>query len=79
MSPNLETIVVKQLRLLSEGEVANVIGVKPKTVARWRAAGEGPPHIKAGRRLVRYDPADLAIWMKEHRQPNSSSPIKDAA
>ena len=77
--PNLETVVIKQLRLLTEGEVANVIGVKPKTVQAWRAAGEGPPHIKAGRRLVRYDPADLAIWMKEHRRPDSPGPIKDAA
>ena len=77
--PNLETVVVKQLRLLSEGEVANVLGVKPKTVQAWRAAGEGPPHIKAGRKLIRYDPADLILWVREHRQPDSPSPTKDAA
>ena len=79
MSPNLETVVVKQLRLLSAGEVASVLGVKPKTVQSWRAAGEGPPHIKAGRRLVRYDPGELVLWMKERRRPDSPSPTGDAA
>ena len=79
MSPNTEDVVVKQLRLLSGLEVANVLGIKPRTLEAWRAAGEGPPHIKIGKRLVKYDPADLAIWMKEHRRPDSPSPIKDAA
>ncbi len=79
MSPNIETVTVRQLRLLSEGEVASLLGIKPKTLQKWRADGQGPPHIKAGRRLIRYDPADLAIWMKEHRQSGSSSPTQDAA
>ncbi len=78
--PNLETVVAKQLRLLTEGEVANVLGVRPKTVQAWRAAGEGPPHIKVGRKLIRYRPGDVAIWMQEHSsQPDSSSPTQDAA
>ena len=71
MSPNLETVVVKQLRLLSEGEVANVIGVKPKTLQKWRADGQGPPHVKVGKKLIRYDPADLILWVRAHRQPDS--------
>ena len=78
--PNLETVVIKQLRLLTEGEVANVIGVRPKTLQKWRAAGEGPPHIKVGKRLIKYRPGDVAIWMQEHSsQPDSSSPFRDAA
>ena len=80
MSPNLETVTVRQLRLLSEGEVANVLGVKPKTVQAWRAAGSGPPFIRVGRRLIKYRPGDLSIWMQEHSsQPDSPSPTKDAA
>ena len=79
MSPNLETIFARQTRLLMPGEVANLLGVKPKTLEAWRASGEGPPHVKVGRKLIRYDPADVAIWMKEHRQPGSSSPTQDAA
>jgi hypothetical protein len=79
MVPNLETVVVKQLRLLSEGEVASVIGVNPRVVAKWRIDGAGgPPYIRAGRNLIRYDPADLSIWMKEHRQPVSASPTHAA-
>ncbi len=79
MSPNLETIVVKQLRLLSEGEVANVLGVKPKTLGKWRASGEGPPHIKVGRKLIRYPPDELILWVRAHRRPDSPSPTGDAA
>ncbi len=79
MSPNLETIFARQIRLLMPGEVANLLGIKPKTLEAWRAAGEGPPHVIIGRRNVRYDPGDLAVWIKERRQPDNPSPTEGAA
>ena len=77
--PNLETIVVKQLRLLTPGEVASILGIKPKTVDKWRAEGSGPPWIRAGKKLIRYPPDELILWIRQHRQPDSSSPTQGVA
>ena len=55
-------------------EVSSMLGIKPKTLEAWRVAGEGPPSKRIGR-LLRYDPADLAIWMKEHHKTDSSAGV----
>lgn len=45
-------------RLLSPGEVADILGVDPKTVARWAVAGSIPfTRTVGGHR--RYKPADV--------------------
>ena len=47
-------------KLLTEAEVADLLGVKPATVESWRIRGIGPrlPWIKVGR-AVRYRLADV--------------------
>ena len=79
MSPNLETIVVKQLRLLTPGETASTLGIKPKTLEAWRAAGEGPPFVRVGRKIIRYPPDELILWVRAHRKSDSPSSTKSAA
>jgi excisionase family DNA binding protein len=44
--------------LLTEAEVAELLGVRPKTLARWRWKGNGPVHRKIGRK-VRYARNDV--------------------
>jgi predicted site-specific integrase-resolvase len=48
-------------KLATEAEVAEWLGVKPKTLADWRRAGSGPPHTFAGR-SARYHWPDVQRW-----------------
>lgn len=52
--------------LLAYKDAANVLGLPIGTlyalVARRRI-----PHVRLGRRLVRFDPAQLTAWIAEHR------------
>lgn len=54
-------------RLLSRVEVAELLGVPAKTVARWASLGEGPAFFKVGRH-TRYRDRDVERWLAERRQ-----------
>ena len=51
---------------LDTPESASFLGVKADTLKGWRKKRQGPPFIKAGRRVV-YRLADLAEWQNAHR------------
>jgi hypothetical protein len=68
MSPNVHDIAARQLRLLTPNEAATLLRISPKTLEKWRADDEGPPWVTVGKRHIRYDPADLAIWLKTGRR-----------
>ena len=61
------------LRFLTEHDVADVLGVKPKTLARWRWQGRGPRFRKFGRK-VRYAPEDLDEYLTASRRRSTSDP-----
>ena len=44
--------------MLSRGQVAEYLGVSPRTVARWTKRGV-LPHVRLGRRVIRYRERDL--------------------
>jgi excisionase family DNA binding protein len=48
-------------RWLSRQELADRLGVPPKTTAQWASNGTGPPHAKIGRH-VRYRLSDIVKW-----------------
>ncbi|MBJ7336052.1 helix-turn-helix domain-containing protein [Mycolicibacterium sp.] len=48
-------------RWLSRQELADRLGVPPKTTAQWATKGTGPPHAKIGRH-VRYRLSDVIKW-----------------
>lgn len=52
-------------------EVASLLRVTPRTLERWRAAGEGPPSITMGG-LIRYQRSDLDAWIKANRTAGGS-------
>jgi predicted DNA-binding transcriptional regulator AlpA len=54
-----------ELRILSEGELARYLRVSRACLRRWRAVGQGPPWLRVGKRLVRYDMAALRRWIEE--------------
>jgi len=63
-------------RLLTEGEAAELLAIKPDTLRRWRWSGGGPKYRKMGR-AVRYAPRDLTAFM-ERATRESTSQYSDA-
>jgi predicted DNA-binding transcriptional regulator AlpA len=58
-------------RLLNERETANLLGLKVETLRRWRWAGKPPRFLKIGS-AVRYEPAELAVFIEEARRTSTS-------
>lgn len=54
-------------KLATEAEVAEWLGVKPKTLADWRRAGRAPLPVPAGR-SYRYAWADVFAWAAKQRE-----------
>lgn len=50
-------------RLWSTEDVAEFVGVSPRTVERWRAGDAGPRYIVAGR-SIRYIPGSVRQWVE---------------
>jgi predicted site-specific integrase-resolvase len=50
---------------VDERTAADLLGISPSTLRRWRRTGRGPRAIKLSR-LVRYRPADLQRFLRGH-------------
>lgn len=57
--------------VLDPGETAVYLGVAVQTLARWRCEGGGPAFLKLGSR-VRYERADLDLWLDARRRRSTS-------
>ena len=55
----------QELSLLTERETARRLGVSSQALRRWRSIGAGPPWLRIGFRLVRYDLGALRRWVEE--------------
>jgi hypothetical protein len=53
------------LQLADERETAEMLRVSRASLRFWRARGGGPPWLRIGRRLVRYEAAALRRWIEE--------------
>lgn len=60
---------IKEKILLTPTEAAAYLNLKPVTLGRYRAAGDGPTYCKLGGR-VRYFRADLLAWAWARRRGN---------
>lgn len=49
--------------LMTEKELAEYLGLKPRTLQFWRLFGRGPKFIKISSRLIRYRACDVQAWM----------------
>ena len=54
-------------RYLDTRQAAAYLDLGPRTLRRMRAAGEGPPYARWGRRVI-YDRADLDEWIARHKR-----------
>lgn len=59
-------------QLLTYGEVARRYGFRPQTLRVWVARGR-VPHLRLGRRFVRFEPEAIAAWIAERRVPARTS------
>lgn len=59
-------------RMLTEREVASLLGVSHRTVQDWRRRGVGPPFWKMGR-SVRYATSDLQQWLETQQKENGNA------
>lgn len=50
--------------LLTEVEVANILGVAVPTLRNWRHLGKGPRFLKVGQRIVRYRRDDIEAFLQ---------------
>src|SRR5688572_2673014 len=48
--------------LLTEKQVATLLGVTTRTLQRWRVTGNGPAWVRVGPRMVRYSEAVMVEW-----------------
>ncbi len=56
---------------LNTEQAALVVGLAPKTLARYRVTGAGPVYHLLGRR-VRYLREDLDAWVRKRRRKSTS-------
>ena len=60
--------------LVTTEQVAALIAASPDTVAAWRNSGDGPLFVRlAGRRLARYQLAELIPWIARHPRWRSTA------
>lgn len=61
-------------QLLSTKQAAELLGVSPRTLERWRCyRSDGPPYRALGTRCL-YHPADLEAWLESRRRRHTSDP-----
>jgi predicted DNA-binding transcriptional regulator AlpA len=61
---------------LTTAAAAEIIGVRPATLERWRCEGRGPSYYKITARVVRYDIDDIDEWITaQRREPLATSTV----
>lgn len=67
------------MKLLTNTETAELLGLKPNSLEIWRLQGKGPKYRKIGR-LVRYVESDVLEWLNaQTRTSTSQQPLKLAS
>ena len=59
-------------KLLTEAQVADLLAIKQRTLARWRQLGIGPVYTKAGG-SIRYDPRDIDAYLAKMRHSGTGA------
>ena len=57
--------------LRGDSELAHALGKSPRTVARWRALGDGPAVTKMGREVL-YRIDDVERWLRACRNSDAT-------
>lgn len=61
---------------LRDKDVANMLGLSPATLAKWRQIGYGPDFVKIGYK-IRYAQAAVTSWMESKtRKSTAETPAR---
>ena len=63
------------IRLLTSAQAAEMLGIDPFTLARWRAEGRSPEYIRLSnspKGRVMYKKEDLETWIEAHTCTSTS-------
>lgn len=61
----MEEKQIHQKNFLSTAEVADMLGISPATLRKWRATDTGPRFYKFNRSVF-YKRKDIEAWISEH-------------
>lgn len=64
--------------LLDPRQAAEMIGVSPASLARWRVQGDGPPYLKLGG-SVRYRLSSVEQWLTASERRSTADVPADHA
>lgn len=63
--------------MLRSREAARMIGVSPRTLAKWRQKGIGPQCVRLGYNLVVYRLSDIDAWTRTRARPMPKATAAD--
>ena len=66
----------RNMKLLDENQVSEMLGIGKRALQGWRWHGYGPKYRKIGNRLVRYREEDVIAWV-ESRPAGGELPASD--
>ena len=69
---NQPVVVPDSERLLKPADVAARLGITGRSLQQYRSDGTGPQYIYLGPRCVRYDPDDVAAYLKSRKRTKSA-------
>lgn len=69
---------VSAIKLLTNKQTAELLGVTTHTLDQWRWRHKGPPHVKVGG-AIRYRESDLSAWIESRTEKNAGYPLPGAA
>ena len=67
-----------KISLLTRKQTAELLGLKPQTLAKWSMTGKNLPVIRLGNRSTRYAYADVIAFIERSTTNGSSVIDKDA-
>lgn len=56
-----------QPRRLTPEQVAELLGITPRTLRLWRQKSIGPIHIRIGKKAIRYDEPVVMAWLERQK------------
>lgn len=54
--------------LISTEELAEILGLKTRTVKSWREKGKGPKFLRLSHKVIRYKKVDVEKWLEQQKR-----------
>jgi len=61
-------------KYITQDQLADLLGLSPRSLERWRVSGTGPAFVKAGRKPL-YDIVDVDAWLSASRRKSTSEVV----